>query len=418
MYDFANSGYTTVVLTALFNTYFVAVVAKDIDADNTGTATLLWTLTLAVANGLVLVCAPVLGAIADYSAAKKKFLIVSTLGCVLFTASLYFVGPGDVVLGMCLIMLATVMFSAGENFIAAFLPDLVEPEHMGRLSGQGWTVGYIGGLITLGICFGYVLWAQGQEQSASDYIPVTNLIVAFIFLLAALPTLLWLKDKASVNEKLSIKGYINIGFSRLRETLQHSHHYRDMMRFLVVLTIYSAGIVTIIVLAGVYAQEVMGFKTNETLLLILVVNITAAAGAFAFSQFQDRIGSKNAVALSLIIWIIAIALAYFSVEVWTFWLAANLIGVAMGASQSAGRALVGQFAPPARSGEFFGLWGLSLKLAAIVGPLTYGGINYVFDGDHRTAILSTLAFFIVGLLALLGVNEQRGRQASKIDHWN
>lgn len=417
MYDFANSGYTTVILTALFNTYFIAVVAKDIDADNSGTATLLWTITMAVANGLVLICAPILGAIADYSAAKKKFLIVSTFGCVVFTASLYFVGPGDVVLGMCLVMLATVMFSAGENFIAAFLPELVEPEHMGRLSGQGWTVGYIGGLITLGICFGYVLWAQGQQHAASDYIPVTNLIVAVIFLLAALPTILWLKERATVNKKLPISGYIKIGFSRLRETLQHSHHYQDMMRFLLVLTVYSAGIVTVIVLAGVYAQEVMGFKTNETLLLILVVNITAAAGAFAFSQFQDRIGSKNAVAISLVIWILAITTAYFSVEVWTFWLAANLIGVAMGASQSAGRALVGQFAPPARSGEFFGLWGLALKLAAIIGPLTYGGVNYLFDGDHRTAILSTLVFFTLGLLALFSVNEQRGRQASKIDHW-
>ncbi len=418
MYDFANSGYTTVILTAVFNTYFVSVVAADLNGDNAGTATLVWTLAIAIANALVLLSAPILGAIADYSAAKKRFLLISTSGCVLFTALLSLVGPGDVVLGVTLVILATVMFSAGENFIAAFLPELVPPEKMGQLSGLGWTIGYLGGLIALGLCYGYIVWAQGQGQSASDYIPVTNLIIAALFAFAAAPTFLWLQERAVASKKQHLEGYVRIGFRRLRETLHHARHYRDFLRFLVVLAIYNAGIYTVIILAAVYAQEVMGFEANETLMLILIVNITAAAGAFIFSLIQDRIGSKNAVAISLLIWVLAIAVAYGATTKSAFWMAANLIGIAMGASQSAGRALIGQFSPPSRSGEFFGLWGLAIKLAAIIGPITYGATNYVVEGDHRSAILSTLGFFVAGLLLLLSVNEKRGREAAKVDHWD
>jgi UMF1 family MFS transporter len=416
MYDFANSGYTTVVLTAVFNAYFVGVVAGGGEHD--GSATLLWTIAMAAANGLVLLCAPVLGAIADHSAAKKRFLIASTIGCILFTSLLSTVGPGDIAAGMVLVILATVMFSAGENFIAAFLPEIAPPEHMGRLSGYGWTIGYVGGLLTLGLCVAYIQWAEAQGQTAQQYVPTTNLIVAVVFLLAALPTLIWLQERAVAAEPYSLKGYIGVGFQRLHHTLRHARQHRDLFRFLLCLTIYGAGINTVVVLAAVYAQQVMGFTTRDTLMLIMVVNVTAAVGAFAFGHVQDRIGSRTTLMLTLIIWIIAIGIAYAGTSVASFWLAANLIGVSLGASQSAGRALVGLFSPPQRSGEFFGLWGLAMRLAAIIGPLTYGAAIYLLQGNHRLAILSTLLFFIAGLALLLTVNERRGRQAALQDHWN
>jgi UMF1 family MFS transporter len=418
MYDFANSGFTTVVLTAVFNAYFVGVVAAGADAGQDGGATLLWTVAMAIANGLVLLAAPILGAIADHSAAKKRFLIVSTVGCILFTALLSLIGPGDILSGMTLVILATVMYSAGENFIAAFLPEIAPPEYMGRLSGYGWTTGYFGGLLTLGLCIGYIQWAQGHGLTTVEFVPTTNLIVAAIFALAALPTLLWLRERAVPHDELKPADYIRTGFGRLRHTLKHARQHRDLFRFLITLTTYHAGINTVIVLAAVYAQQVMGFSTKDTLQLIMVVNVTAAVGAFLFGHLQDRIGSKLSLILSLTVWIIAIGIAAGSREIGTFWLAANLIGVAMGASQSAGRALVGQFAPPQRSGEFFGLWGLAVKLAAIIGPLSYGLVIYLMRGDHRLAILSTLCFFIAGLLLLLTVDEQRGKQAAMADHWN
>jgi len=416
MYDFANSGYTTVVLTAVFNAYFVGVVAGGGEHD--GSATLLWTIAMAAANGLVLLCAPVLGAIADHSAAKKRFLIASTIGCILFTSLLSTVGPGDIASGMVLVILATVMFSAGENFIAAFLPEIAPPEHMGRLSGYGWTIGYVGGLLTLGLCIAYIQWAEAQGQAAQQYMPTTNLIVAVVFLLTALPTLIWLRERAVAAEPHSLKGYIGVGFQRLHHTLRHARQHRDLFRFLLCLTVYGAGINTVVVLAAVYAQQVMGFTARDTLMLIMVVNVTAAVGAFTFGHVQDRIGSRTTLMLTLIIWIIAIGIAYAGTSVTSFWLAANLIGVSLGASQSAGRALVGLFSPPQRSGEFFGLWGLAMRLAAIIGPLTYGAAIYLLQGNHRLAILSTLLFFIAGLLLLFTVNEKRGRQAAIQDHWN
>ncbi|UJP02588.1 MAG: MFS transporter, partial [Nitrosomonas sp.] len=192
--------------------------------------------------------------------------------------------------------------------------------------------------------------------------------------------------------------------------------HTDLFRFLLALTTYYAGIHIVIVLAAVYAQEVMGFKTQDTIILIMVVNVTAAIGAFLFGHLQDRIGSLRCIAITLVIWIAAIICAYFAVDEWLFWVAANLIGTALGGAQSAGRALVGQFTPSGRQGEFFGLWGLATKLSAIVGPLTYGAMVYLFAGDHRIALLSTLVFFIFGLALLASVDEKRGREAAKIEY--
>lgn len=414
MYDFANSGFTTVILTAIFNAYFVGVVAAE---SGNGHATLLWTLTIAAANVLVLISAPVVGAIADHSGAKKRFLIITTLGCVLFTALLSLVGPGDVTLAIILVILATFMFASGENLIAAFLPEISTPETMGRLSGYGWALGYLGGLLSLILCLAYVTYAENQGLDAAHYVPATNLIVAVLFGMATLPTLLWLRERANTSES-SVDGthLIRKGFERLRVTLHHASMHTDLFRFLISLTTYYSGIHIVIVLAAVYAQEVMGFKTQDTIILIMVVNVTAAIGAFLFGHLQDRIGSKRSIAITLLIWIAAIVCAYLATDEMLFWIAANLIGTALGGAQSAGRALVGQFTPSGRQGEFFGLWGLATKLSAIIGPLTYGGMIYLFGGDHRIALLSTLAFFILGLILLAAVNEKRGREMAKINY--
>ena len=413
MYDFANSGYTTVILTAIFNAYFVGVIAAE---QGSGDATLLWTLAMAAANALVLISAPVVGAIADYSGAKKRFLTVTTIGCVVFTALLYFAGPGDIALAVVLVILATFMFASGENLIAAFLPEISMPQTIGRLSGYGWALGYLGGLLALVLCLVYVTYAEKQGIEAAQYVPVTNLIVAALFALAALPTLLWLRERATVAESFDSAHIVRQGFSRLRTTLREARLHIDLFRFLLALTTYYAGIHIVIVLAAVYAQEVMGFKTQDTIILIMVVNVTAAIGAFLFGHLQDRIGSLRCIAITLLIWIAAIGCAYFADDKLLFWVAANLIGTALGGAQSAGRALVGQFTPAGRQGEFFGLWGLATKLSAIIGPLTYGGMVYLFAGDHRIALLSTLGFFVLGLAMLSAVNEQRGREAANIKY--
>lgn len=410
MYDFANSSYTTVVLTAVFNAYFVAVVAGT---SGSGLATLLWTVATSIANVLVLTSAPLLGAIADHGAFKKRFLAVTTAGCVLFTAALAFVGPDDVLPAMLLLIGSAFMFHTSEDLIAGFLPEIAAPDDMGRVSGYGWSLGYVGGLVVLALCLGYVQWAQARGQTATQYVPVTMLITAAAFALAALPTFFWLRERARRQPFRPGERYLRAGLVRVRDTLRHARRYRDLFRFLVTLAVYYAGIYTVIVLAAVYAQQVMGFNTQDTIVMILVVNVTAALGAFGFGFLQDRLGSVRTLALTLIVWMVALVVAYFVETRAGFWVVANLVGVALGSSQSAGRALVGQFSPPERSAEFFGLWGLAQKTAAVVGPLVYGLVAWVTQGNHRLALLVTSVFFFVGLALLMTVNETRGRMAAR-----
>jgi UMF1 family MFS transporter len=407
MFDFANSGYTTVVITAIFNAYFVAVVAG-----NAEWATFAWTGALAVSYALIILTAPALGAYADAYAAKKRLLFLSALGCVLFTGLLYFVGPGDLWLAVGLIILTNFFFGCGENLIAAFLPELARGDALGKVSGWGWSLGYIGGLVSLGLALTYVTLAQEQGEAAEHFVPVTMLITAGFFALSCIPTFLFLKERAVPQSHLAGHTVISEAFSRLGQTFHRVRDYRDLLRFLVCIVFYQAGIQTVITLAAIYAQQVMSFNTSDTMFLVLVVNITASVGAFAFGSIQDRIGHIPTIALTLVGWMVMILLAWMADSRAMFWLAANVAGLCLGASQSAGRALVGYFSPDARRAEFFGLWGLAVKLSSILGPVTYGMVSWISRGDHRLAMLITGVYFVIGLLILLNIDIKRGRQAA------
>lgn len=408
-YDFANSGYTTVVQTTIFSTYFVGVVAGGAEGVSPGLATLFWSLSVGFANFIVMFSAPLIGAIADIKACKKRFLLWSSLGCIVMTALLALVGPGDYKLGMALVTLSVIMFAYGENLVAAFLPELVPEQQMGRLSGYGWGLGYLGGLLTLLLCLGYIHWATRQGMTEAEAVPVTLLITAAIFALTAAPTFLWLQERARPSPGWSV---FSASFGRLRHTFQEARRFRDLIRFLITLAVYQSGVSTVIVLAAIYAQQVMGFDTQSLIVLIMVINVTAAVGALVCGQLQDRIGSVQTLAITLVIWITALIAAYLAEAREDMWIVGNMIGVAMGASQAVGRALVSKFSPPDRSGEFLGLWGLVNRLSVIVGPLCYGLINYWSGGNHRLSLLSTLAFFVLGLLLLSKVDEDRGRAAA------
>jgi UMF1 family MFS transporter len=410
-YDFANSGYTTVVLTTIYSAYFVSVIAAEADARSPGTATLLWTLGIGLANLVVLLSGPVMGAIADYRASKKRFLLLTTVCCVMATAALGFSPPGQVTIALALLVLSAIAFSLGENLIASFLPEIAHSERMGRVSGYGWSVGYLGGLITLGICLAYINRATARGESAVDYVPVTLFLTALIFAVTAVPTFLWLKERARPRPLPPGQSFVGAGFDRVRLTLSHAAQLTDLFRFLCCLTLYQSGVATVVVISAIYAQQVMGFDSQQLIVLIMVVNVTAALGAFAFGYAQDHFGSIPSLAAGLLVWVIAITLILFAESPSDLWLAGNLIGLALGATQAGGRALIAQFTPEARSAEIFGLWGLAGRASAIIGPLSYGVISRVSGGDHRVAILSTLVFFLLGLMVLFTVDEQRGRRA-------
>jgi len=398
MYDFANSAYTTVVITAVFSAYFVSGISN-----NAPWATFAWTAALSVSYAAILFTGPLIGAWADAHAAKKPLLLATTLGCVLFTAALYFAQPGAVALALVFLILSNYFFGAGENLIAAFLPELADSRALGRVSGWGWSFGYLGGLAALGIC---LLYISNTQQPASRFVPVAMLITAAFFALASVPTFLFLRERALPQPRMENP------WARVKETLRHARQYQDLRRFLLCLLFYQAGITAVVSLAAIYAEQAMKFTTQQTITLILVVNITAAIGAFGFGYLQDALGHVRAVAITLVGWIVMVFTAGTAEGAGAFWVAANLAGLCMGSSQAAGRALVGYLAPPARLAEFFGLWGLAVKAASIFGPLTYGAVTLMFPGNHRLGIFVTGLYFVVGLLLLRKIDVERGRLAA------
>ena len=404
MYDFANSGYTTVVITAVFAAYFVGGVAGGADW-----APLAWTVALSISYAIVMLTMPSLGAWADLHGAKKKLLIWSTAGCVVATAAMALVRPGGVLLAMVLIIVSNTFSSYGESLTAAFLPELARPEAMGKVSGWGWGFGYLGGMLTLVGCLAYVLHAQGQGQGASHFVPVTLLITAVVYALAASVTFALLRERAQGVSSDGAASSVGAGFTRLKQTFGEARRYRDFIWLLACTVAYQGGVAVAITLAAIYAEQVIGFVPQETMLLIFVLNIAAALGAFGCGHLQDRIGHKLTLGLTLLGWIATCVIAALAATKGQFWVAATIAGLCMGSCQSVGRAMVGLFAPRAQLAEFFGLWSFATRLASIVGPLAYGLITWGTGGNQRVAIACTTLLFVLGLMALAPIDVVRGR---------
>lgn len=404
MYDFANSGYTTVVLTAVFAAYFVGVVAEG-----QTWATFVWTLALGISHAVVMLTMPVIGAWADRRAAKKRLMLLATVGCVVATAGLSAVGPGAVWLGVLLVVASNICFAWGESLVAAFLPELARPQAMGKVSGWGWSFGYLGGMLALGLCLAYVLSAQARGETAVQFVPVTMWITAALFGLSALVTFALLRERAAAPlEGAGDRAQPSI-WRQLGQTFRQAREHRDFMWLLGCAVAYQGGVAVAIALAAIYAEQVIGFVQQETMVLIFVLNIAAMLGAFAFGYGQDRLGHKRALAVTLVGWVLTCVIAALTTTKGGFWYAAAIAGVCMGSSQSAGRAMAGLLAPPAQLAEFYGLWTFATRLASILGPLSYGAITWATGGNHRIAIAATALLFVAGLVLLLPVDMARGR---------
>lgn len=402
MYDFANSGYTTVVLTTVFSAYFVGVVAAGRDW-----ATLAFTSALSLSYLLVMLTMPALGARADARARKRRYLFLSTVGCVAGTAMLALAGPNDIAIGLFALAVSNYCYCVGESLIAAFLPEIARREALGRVSGWGWSFGYLGGMLALGLSLLIAAKAEGAGLPAHEYVPWVMLLTAALFAVAAVPSFVFLRERSAATHRAA-EGL----WQRLHNAWTDSGtNFPDFRRLLLCGALYQAGISVVVTLAAVYASQAMGFTMAQTMMLVFTVNIAAAVGAFWFGHVQDRVGHKPALAVTLAGWILMVLVAYMAVEAWVFWIAATLAGLCMGTSQSAGRAMVGAFAPPGRLAEFFSLWTFAVQLAAVVGPLFYGVVTWVSGGNHRLALLLTGSFFMLGLIVLAGVDFNRGMRA-------
>ena len=401
MYDFANSSYTTVILTAVFSTYFVSEVAG-----NAPWATFAWTAALSVSYLAVMLTMPWLGARADARGAKRRLLFCSTVACLGGTAAMASVGPGAVALAVIALAISNYGYGVGESAVGSFLPELARPESLGRVSGWGWGLGYFGGMLTLGLALIVVLSAKNHLVPATTYVPWVVGLTCLVFGLAALPSFLLLRERAGPSRPVPGAGEV---LGRLLASWREvGAKYPEFRAFLYCLLAYQAGIAVVITLSAVYASMVMGFDMVDVMKLIFVVNIAAALGALSFGFVQDRIGHRPALALTLCGWLTMVGVAYAARTPEVFWVAATLAGLCMGTSQSTGRALTGALAPRARLGEFYGLWSVATQCAAVIGPLCYGTVTWVSGGDHRLAILACGGFFLLGLVLLARVNVRQG----------
>ena len=370
----------------------------------------LWSFGNFLSQGLVLLTAPLLGAIADYSASKKKFLFLSYSTCIIFTLLLYLVKPGDVWLGIILFIFGNFAYSTGENLIASFLPELARPEDMGKISGFGWSLGYIGGLLSLVCCLPFL--KGGFEMQNADNLRATNLVVAAFFLVGGIPTFLFVKQKKKASDLPAGSSYVKIGMQRIKETFRNIRQFSELFRFLIVFGIYNCGVTTVVYFASIYAVTTIHLTTKELIIFFLITQVSSSLGAFLFGLIQDKVGAKRTIYMTLTIWLIVAAGAFLSTNRNTFYIIGNLAGLGLGSSQSAARALVGLFSPVQKSGEFFGFWGLFWKLSTAIGPLVFGTLSWA-TGSQRIAILSTGTFFLLGMIGLTFINEKRGIEAAR-----
>ena len=295
MFDFANSSYTTVVVTVAFSVYFTQLVAPAARAD------FLWSVGVTVSNALVVVLAPLVGAVADDSGRKKQFLFASYLVCVAGTASLWFVLPGMVGLGLLLFIVSNIAFSFGENFAGAFLPEISTPQNIGRISGFGWGLGYFGGLACLLAIFPFLrgdFVAENLHQLRLSW-----LVTAAFFLVAGIPTFLLLRERAPRGPRRSLAGHARVGYERVAATVRALRHFSQLARFLAVFFVFTCGLAAVIYFSAIYAKRTLGFGAAELIVLFLVVQVSSAAGALGFGWLQDRLGAILTIRITLVLWI-------------------------------------------------------------------------------------------------------------------
>lgn len=396
LYDFANTSYSIIVVTFLYAVYF-----KETVNANSGEGDFYWGLGTSVSMLLTALISPVLGAVADYTSTKKRFLSFFSTICIISTALLYFVGPGDVLLGLVLLIIANIGFEAGLIFYDSFLPEITKPKNFGRVSGYGFAMGYLGSLTSLVILLPFI-----QNELIRESFPVA----ALFFLLFALPTLIFLKEK-----KKAIppgESFVAIGLNRVLFTIKHLKQYRNLAIFLLSFFCFIEGVNTVIYFAGIYATTTLGFTKWELIIFFISVQGTAILGSILFGIISDRIGHKKSLMITLFIWILTVLAAFWVTDKSYFYFVGFMAGGAMGSSQSISRALMSQLTPPDKKTEFFGFYSFFGKSSAVIGPLVFGIISTV-TGSQRYAILSLLFFFIAGIITLSFVNDQHNESSTE-----
>ena len=408
MYDFANSSYTTVIISLVYASFFTDYVIPA----SSSVRDSYWSLALVISTIIAIILSPLVGAICDYAGGKKRYLFYSTLACALGTIGLYFVGPGDVWLAIALIAISNAGFMLGESFCASFLTDLANKENMGIISGLGWGLGYFGGLASLALVLFVLINVDPPESNLLLYIKQNQqavIAVGIFYALSALPTFVLVHDRSRPKpgyEGAKLGELMKIGLSELKESYALARQYEVLFKFFIAFMVYMAGLEVVIKFVGIYAKQELRLSQGELTKVFLVIQVSAAVGALLFGFLESRLGAKRTVLATIVWWIVACFGIYFLNTLVTasgmtpgntFLIVALMAGAGIGSIQSSSRTVVGLLSPPGRSAQMFGFWGMFSRIAIILG-MTFGPVADMTG--RRTAILLVVVFFVVGGLLL------------------
>ncbi len=411
LYDFGNSAYAAVVLLAVYSAYFKGEVVGGAEGSR------LWGYSVGIAMLVVSITSPILGAIADFTAAKKRFLLFYSSMAWLFTGLLFFVQQGDIVLGMTIFVLAEIGYRSGQVFYNSLLPEIAEPEEMGRVSGNAWAVGSVGGILALVIILPMIILFEGTL-----IIRLSFVFTALYFAASALPAFLWITEKSSPQTLPPGKSLLTIGFQRILKTAQSLGDFKDYIRFLIAFLIYNDGILMALNFASIIGAVLFGMEQQQLIIFMILVQVTSVFGAFLGGLIGDRLGYKRTLIISLLLMMAAVIWMIFAQTITEFYFIGALAGFALTGVQSISRTLVGMFAPEGKSAEFYGFFAVTGRTSSFIGPTVYGflaaeaawwferrGIltQLAEQFGQRVAIGSILIFLLFGLLILLKVKDPR-----------
>jgi UMF1 family MFS transporter len=388
LYDFANSSFATIILTVAYGIFF-----KEILCGGRSQGDFLWGLSLSLGYTCAAICAPILGAFSDETGSRKKLLMGMTLLCVFSTGLLYFLEEGMILAGMILFILGFFGFALGNVFYNAFLLDITET--LGRISGLGWGLGYLGGLVTLGLFYPWI---------SKNKFEISFLFTAFFFLIFSLPTFIFLKS-GPVSQKRPFSESVRMSLNRIHQTRKDISEHRELLKFLVAYFFYNDGLSTVITFSSLYARSTFQMTMQEITALFFFLQITSLLGAFVSGFFVDRFGAKKTILWTLGIWIFTVLGAYFAQTKTSFWIISSVAGLGLGSSQSASRSYVALATPISKVGEFFGFFAIFTKFSSILGPFIFGLSSHVLG--QRNAILTILFFFLIGAILLLRVKDKK-----------
>ena len=420
LYDFGNSAYASVVLLAVYSSYFQKQVVGGAEGSR------LWGLTISIAMILVAIAAPIMGAIADYSGAKKKFLFFFTTLSVLFTALLFFTEKGTIALAIIFFLLAEIGYRASQVFYDALLPEIAEHGEMGRVAGTGWAIGSAGGIAILLLILPPILMTKSSLMVVRGSLIAT----AIFFALAAIPIFLWLNERAKPQTLPHGENYFSVAFKQLSGTIKAARGFNEFLKFMLAYLIYNEGVIIALDFAAILGGILFGLEQTGLIIFFILVQATNVLGALIFGNLQDRFGGKRSLSISIMLMVACIAALYLAQNQTHFFIIGAFVGVAMAGVQSVSRAMVATFSPPGKSGEFFGFFALTGRTSSFIGPAVFGWLAaeltlwYQSQGQvvelaeksgHRLAVLSIGVFLIVGWALMALVNEKKAREAATMN---